>query len=136
MTDRRIEQIRERLEAATPGPGPWVGEVKSGAQDDVVRPTFTASDVELIANAPADIAYLLERVEGSAMGWNAIRRWAAENVGWTSDSEDGPHEAIAQALIAERERAERLRAFVSIYARMGFEAAEALAADDAARGEG
>lgn len=47
MSDRRIKQIRERLEAATPGP------------------FGVGWNREFIANAPADIAYLLEQVEAA-----------------------------------------------------------------------
>lgn len=80
--NERIEQIRERLEAATPGP--WVKDPSTGGPDcgfiyspdgDPVCQVFSNGycverqeeygefDVELIAHAPSDIAYLLSELD-------------------------------------------------------------------------
>lgn len=77
MSDPRTEEIRTRLAAATPGPwhawdrgiGWEVHEGDGCAQrmcmeiNSEFRETFRAGDAALIANAPADLAYLLGRIE-------------------------------------------------------------------------
>lgn len=69
--DDRIAVIKARLEAATPGPWrhfpPPTNRLVAGGDDlDVevahCRVRSGAGDAELIANAPADIAYLLDLV--------------------------------------------------------------------------
>lgn len=67
---KRVEEIRDRLAKATPGP--WE---KEGKDFDFVVRTETnkylkgygircgEKDADLIANAPQDLAYLLERCE-------------------------------------------------------------------------
>lgn len=76
MTAERLEAIRDRLHAATPGPweqghhwdaSEWI---KGGSGGRKFRPASdtsyewipTAADAEFIANAPEDIAFLLELV--------------------------------------------------------------------------
>jgi hypothetical protein len=75
----RLNAIRARLIAATPGP--WINDVEWDEVDAVVIPGIKYLDpyrmgvarvgnptnADLIANAPADIAWLLER-ESQAMG--------------------------------------------------------------------
>lgn len=73
MSDR-LAEIRARLDAATPGPWHW-GRNESesfcwimrshGAygQYDHHADTRTPDDAHLIAHAPADIAWLLDRVQ-------------------------------------------------------------------------
>ena len=67
----RLAEIRARLDAATPGPWfhypgePWV----TNATDEpriivaTVSPRMTGDNADLIAHAPADIAWLLAEVE-------------------------------------------------------------------------
>ena len=61
----RIAEIRARLDAATPGP--WL--VRNGWVDlnnlhgDVIPVGHNDADADLIAHAPADIAWLLDEVE-------------------------------------------------------------------------
>jgi hypothetical protein len=73
----RISEIRARMEAATPGPWKWEGPVDlvDGSQarclagdglvlrHEALTWKMHEPDAALIANAPADIAYLLDRVE-------------------------------------------------------------------------
>lgn len=75
----RIEEIRARLEAATPGPWKTGGSAACGDvyfgtlvdPDDPTEPgvmlgmTSQAADAALIAHAPADIAWLLEQLAGA-----------------------------------------------------------------------
>jgi len=74
VSDERIKQIRERLEAATPGP--WTVLYDDGSLHGTPEEWFVnfdahhdttnidrEPDAAFIANAPADIAYLLERVK-------------------------------------------------------------------------
>ena len=72
MTDR-LQEIRARLDAATPGPwnfgriaGDW-GSVHTHGRTNVVINSEDdggyAADQDLIAHAPADIAWLLDEVE-------------------------------------------------------------------------
>ena len=56
----RLQEIRARLDAATPGP--W--EVVCNTTSDVVGVLDgDYDDADLIAHAPADIAWLLEEVD-------------------------------------------------------------------------
>ena len=66
----RLQEIRARLDAATPGP--WVvkppgeGKSSSGIRRgalDIAWSVTAREDADLIANAPADIAWLLAEVE-------------------------------------------------------------------------
>ena len=70
MTDERIKEIRERLGAATPGPWSVLDLSDETGTDYTVEgsdvqigPVWALADAAFIANAPADIAYLLEQVE-------------------------------------------------------------------------
>lgn len=73
----RLNEIKERLRLATPGPWrtarAWRGERAFGPNPDtmyewsaaegvMVVGRARAEDAEFLANAPADIAYLLERL--------------------------------------------------------------------------
>ena len=64
MNDR-LQEIRARLDAATPGP--WY--VRSGwvalnnLNYDVIPVGHNDADADLIAHAPADIAWLLAEIE-------------------------------------------------------------------------
>lgn len=82
MTNPKIEEIKKRLESATPGPweaclqdsessfekwydiwaGSSVAHVSEGARPDDCLRTFKA-DAMLIANAPTDIACLLSELD-------------------------------------------------------------------------
>lgn len=77
MTDR-VQEIRDRLEAATPGPWEaWAGLTHDGERQDGISPRgdlnidvcFTiispqgSEDAEFIAHAPDDIEFLLAEVE-------------------------------------------------------------------------
>ncbi len=71
MSDERLAEIRARLEAATPGP--WVASEGDGAtwvdsvgrngllvcNTGVISNRYSTANTRLIANAPADLAYLL-----------------------------------------------------------------------------
>ncbi len=74
----RIDEIKKRLAAATPGP--WlkheayhvickVGEALHGI---VCRLPPKDTDADLIANAPADLAYLIERLEAAEALLDAV----------------------------------------------------------------
>lgn len=61
MSDR-LQEIRARLDAATPGP--WVPVLINGVESPGIRnPVPTWAQNDLIAHAPADIAWLLDEVE-------------------------------------------------------------------------
>lgn len=72
-TSQRIAAIRERLKNATPGPwGPYVSNLPfyaivtkpapSQSKHDENNPTYwRMEDAVLVANAPADLAYLIEQ---------------------------------------------------------------------------
>jgi hypothetical protein len=76
MKDERIGAIRARLEAATPGKS-WINLLQSnGCEVSLFDKTYTVwltarggefkqteRDGELLANAPADLAWLLDEVE-------------------------------------------------------------------------
>lgn len=76
MTDR-LQEIRARLDAATPGRGPWRADadfqsenptlrVITGTYPDTVRmvaATLDAAETKFIAHAPADIAWLLAEID-------------------------------------------------------------------------
>lgn len=71
MSDR-LQEIRARLDAATPGPWEWrewsCGDEAITGPDNTgfvvnVDETTPHADADLIAHAPADIAWLLEKVE-------------------------------------------------------------------------
>lgn len=53
--NERVEQIRQRLAAATPGP--W-----GNTSGQLAERMYESADVELITHAPEDIAYLLDRL--------------------------------------------------------------------------
>lgn len=69
MTDPRVEEIRARLVAATPGP--WTvmipdGEpywIHSTGQTVLTKGIAFGDDAEFIANAPTDIALLLTKLD-------------------------------------------------------------------------
>ena len=72
----RLAEIQARLDAATPGE--WVrintgvGVVLPGSTCQFVTRETTVRDATFIANAPTDIAYLLERVrklEADVKNW-------------------------------------------------------------------
>ena len=61
MSDR-LKEIRARLDAATPGP--WQPVYINGRESPGVRRVVPESaERDLIAHAPADIAWLLEEVD-------------------------------------------------------------------------
>ena len=74
----RLAEIQARLDAATPGE--WVrintgvGVVLPGSTCQFVTRETTVRDATFIANAPTDIAYLLERVRM----WKALAEEAIE----------------------------------------------------------
>lgn len=70
----RIDEIRERLDQITPGP--WVAETSEATMNDqsqwrigperelpVVRARMSGADAEFIANAPADLAWCLAKLD-------------------------------------------------------------------------
>ena len=70
----RIDEIRERLDKATPGL--WVAETSEATKNDqsqwrigperelpVVRARMRGADADLIANAPADLAWCIDYIE-------------------------------------------------------------------------
>lgn len=77
ITEQRLKEIEERLKNATPGP--WEMRYLFGSKDLPVSivhgdksetvfewsesSTSSCADVELIAHAPSDLAYLLSLVE-------------------------------------------------------------------------
>lgn len=74
MPDQRLQEIKERLAAATPGP--WNVLYDDGSLHGTPEEYFVnfdahrdstnierEADAEFIANAPSDIAYLLDLVE-------------------------------------------------------------------------
>ena len=66
MSDPRTEEIRARLSAATPGP--WEGDALEGyivsRSGDVATVTMWSDpDASLMIHAPADLAYLLGRID-------------------------------------------------------------------------
>ena len=80
-TPERLDAITARLEAATPGP--W--EVSTGMADRamIIFPdnySFKMNghpDAEFIANAPTDVAYLLDLARKQAAAQEAVRDLAA-----------------------------------------------------------
>ena len=110
MTNERIEAIRTRLQAATPGPWEWEGESKEDwPQSDNSLVTayvpegekwreplvsgwgYDASgisvhkdaDGELIANAPTDIAYLLNIIDQVSAAMDELDTARAEGKVYT-----------------------------------------------------
>ena len=96
----RLEEIRARLGNATPGPWetvPTVGnaviapDADGGYWTDVADRIETEPDAAFIANAPADIAWLLAEVEGLreqvADAWDLGVRagWAMSGEGWNAE---------------------------------------------------
>ena len=104
MSDR-LSEIRERLEAATPGPWEYFGEalmgsvIRGGNQPSIlgvaVDPDESQErrrecmgknwcrDAHFIANAPSDIRWLLERVEALERENGGLRKnyiWAAKSL--------------------------------------------------------
>jgi len=105
VSDERIKQIRERLEAATPGPWSWHASEKDGSGGYPQRvlsvgtprlicecyesPDLPATVAPFIANAPSDIAYLLERVERLRAALEDLRDFPTRHpslspTGWVS----------------------------------------------------
>ena len=93
----RETEIQARLDAATPGPWSWRGGypqiVTGGDGVTVVADTYTgldfpASEADLIANAPADLAYLL--AENAAKQARIDKALAVVN-----EAEDIPYEGWA-----------------------------------------
>ena len=91
MTDKRLQEIEARLEAATPGPWRrngmrWIVTGQSHPLCQVSEPFHrqiqngTGQDEEFIANAPSDIAYLLaalRRAKHERDGiWYDAMKWA------------------------------------------------------------
>lgn len=88
MSDR-LTQIRARLDAATPGP--WVvtppreGKRSSGVRRgrlEIAWSVYATEDADLIAHAPADIAWLLAEVE-------RLRDFQQRNNPWWRRDDDG-----------------------------------------------
>lgn len=64
MTEEQLQQIRDRLKAATPGPWTVVHELLNCWIPEVDGPmAIGENDAEFIAHAPEDIAALLAEVE-------------------------------------------------------------------------
>jgi len=71
MTDNRIEEIKERLAKATPGP--WrdgqIGNFRvygpdgRGSDSGLLSTAFNRENATFIANSPSDIQFLLDEVE-------------------------------------------------------------------------
>lgn len=76
----RLAEIRARLDAATPGP--WVYPeddlTRIQASDGVSVAVITRriDDADLIAHAPADIAWLLDEVEQLRESLDIEREWS------------------------------------------------------------
>jgi len=72
-TDPRIDEIRERLDKATPGPwhlhsqeGGDIHDITGRVDDEhgvIIYAECESSDADLIANAPADLAWCLRKIE-------------------------------------------------------------------------
>lgn len=62
MSDR-LQEIRARLDAATPGPWEKTSPNVVVAAGDVVAGVPLTNNADLIAHAPADLAWLLDEVE-------------------------------------------------------------------------
>lgn len=91
MSDERVSEIRARLAAATQGQwivgaGVHYGSIVA-VNDDGERLDFICQDLDmddrpedrdLIANAPADLAYLLDRVAALEAEGNALRAMFVE----------------------------------------------------------
>ena len=81
----RIAQIRARVEAATPGPWVTWPDGTEESVEAVAVGRFVChlnsnmrqfrEDAALIANAPADLAYLLERVAALEVERDGLRGW-------------------------------------------------------------
>lgn len=91
MTDDEIKSIRERLAAAqADGTQPWTPykslngwHLVLTAKRDPLYPEalYTESDVRLIANAPTDIAALLDEVERLRGDLRFAAEWASASLG-------------------------------------------------------
>ncbi len=109
----RIEEIRERLSKATPGPweyvleeniathykykdgkhsANWIAEIDHMNREDIDwdgRSEQAHADADLIANAPTDIAYLLGLIEP----WVPVETLPEEPGTWQVWNEDGYQDA-------------------------------------------
>jgi len=86
----RLQEIRARLDAATPGPWIIYEDEETGQldpwDDEGMHPILDSqSNADLIAHAPADIAWLLDEVERSR---RTVRRLSIERL--QAMSEDLP----------------------------------------------
>ena len=100
----RIEEIRQRLDKATPGPW-FAGRFSIGAGEDrgdpdaiPVERVALREDADLIANAPADLAYLLDtlarrdqRCEDLAASLDETRRDLLHAERWEQEVTDVLH---------------------------------------------
>jgi hypothetical protein len=110
-----IDDIKRRLEAATPGPwrehyeyrdgrpdGTMIGAVAPGHRilTDHDGGTYPSSDLTFIVHAPEDIAYLLQRIEEMQAAIKAFCR-ASE---WCEDTwKKQPHIAALFAIAEAKE---------------------------------
>lgn len=114
MTPDQLSAIRERLDAATPGP--WEAGTAACCPDmgwvdgpkGAVCPQFTATkvthsldanDAELIANAPTDLRALLDEVERIRAERDDLFAWSqrfSDLVGVDGSIEAGRDEAFAK----------------------------------------
>ena len=68
-TDERLKEIKERLEAATPGPwtiagwGIWSEAAGTYVVEDSEGVSDNPATAQFIVNAPDDIAWLIEQLE-------------------------------------------------------------------------
>ncbi|MEN9315078.1 MAG: hypothetical protein RIS35_1471 [Pseudomonadota bacterium] len=81
MTDR-LAEIRARLDAATPGPNgarlfPPIGIPQPWGPP--LMPTVDRPNADLIAHAPTDIAWLLDRLDELETERDAVLDWSHEN---------------------------------------------------------
>ena len=106
----RLAEIQARLDAATPGK--WLLEVagrefwvqtctldNDAPVELVVASVYEAPDATFIANAPTDIAYLLERVRELEM---AIRQVTSDRWGFWCGDEDCPEAGCSEGFAAYR----------------------------------
>lgn len=76
--NNRIDEIRARLDAATPGP--W--EVVCDTTSDVVGVLDgDYDDADLIAHAPADLAWLIEQYEWMSKERDKVIDWLSDGYG-------------------------------------------------------
>jgi hypothetical protein len=136
----RLDEIKARLAAATPGPWRWsdtpIGEgatlrspsvedetveswerahiIDDGSAGGEYSSMLKAPDADLIAHAPADLAFLLEEVETAHAVERGLSQLLAAVAGWlgldTSEEPCEPAEELREAIERLRTDAVRWRA--------------------------